>query len=99
MASHTTTVQDHSLPSAPRQHYGSFDGIRARTAPRWIPRRGQEPHDSYTPTAAKSPGTASKERPRHQELSFDARKRGSPSLGLGAPGFTFISKFFKESIF
>ncbi|KAL8119003.1 hypothetical protein AgCh_016483 [Apium graveolens] len=43
--------------------------------------------------------TASKEQPRHQELSFGARRRGSPSLGLGAPGFTFINKLFKESIY
>ncbi|KAL8113063.1 hypothetical protein AgCh_020404 [Apium graveolens] len=53
-------------------------------------------HGSF---AAKDPGTASKERPRHQELSFGARRRGSPSLGLGAPGFTSISKLLKESIY
>ncbi|KAL8097114.1 hypothetical protein AgCh_030280 [Apium graveolens] len=34
-----------------------------------------EPHDSNTSTAAKDPGTASKEQPRHQELSFGARRR------------------------
>ncbi|KAL8134985.1 hypothetical protein AgCh_009853 [Apium graveolens] len=54
-------------------------------------------HDSYTTTAEKDSGTASKEQPRHQELSFGTR-RGSPSLGLGAPRFTFISKLLKESI-
>ncbi|KAL8088921.1 hypothetical protein AgCh_038621 [Apium graveolens] len=43
--------------------------------------------------------TASKKQPRHQELSFGARRRGSPSLGLGAPGFTFINELFKESIY
>ncbi|KAL8098507.1 hypothetical protein AgCh_031325 [Apium graveolens] len=43
--------------------------------------------------------TPSKEQPRHQELSFGARKMGSPSLGLGAPGFTFINKLFKESTY
>ncbi|KAL8092158.1 hypothetical protein AgCh_034452 [Apium graveolens] len=43
----------------------------------------QEPHSSYTTTSAKDPGTAIKEQPRHQELSFGARRRGSPSLGLG----------------
>ncbi|KAL8124134.1 hypothetical protein AgCh_011949 [Apium graveolens] len=42
--------------------------------------------------------TVSKEQPRHQELSFSARRRGSPFLGLGAPGFTFINKLLKESI-
>ncbi|KAL8133528.1 hypothetical protein AgCh_008843 [Apium graveolens] len=49
--------------------------------------------------SAKDPGTTSKERPCHQELSFGARRRGSPSLGLGAPGFIFISKLLKESIY
>ncbi|KAL8104505.1 hypothetical protein AgCh_028650 [Apium graveolens] len=58
-----------------------------------------EPHHSYTSTAVKDPGTASKERPRHQKLSFGARRRGSPSLGLGAPEFTFINKLLKESIY
>ncbi|KAL8156285.1 hypothetical protein AgCh_001402 [Apium graveolens] len=58
-----------------------------------------EPHHNYTSTASKDPGTASKEQPRHQELSFGARRRGSPSLGLSAPGFTFISKLLKESIY
>ncbi|KAL8098743.1 hypothetical protein AgCh_031469 [Apium graveolens] len=61
--------------------------------------RVTEPHHSYTPTAAKVPGTVSKERPRHQELSFDARRRSSPFLGLGAPGFTFINKLLKESFY
>ncbi|KAL8104501.1 hypothetical protein AgCh_028646 [Apium graveolens] len=55
----------------------------------------KEPHDSYTPTAVKDPGTTSKEQPRHQELSFGARRRDSPSLGLGAPGFTFTNKLLK----
>ncbi|KAL8127351.1 hypothetical protein AgCh_014318 [Apium graveolens] len=39
-----------------------------------------EPHHSYISTAAKDPGTVSKERLRHQELPFGARRRGSPSL-------------------
>ncbi|KAL8120989.1 hypothetical protein AgCh_017960 [Apium graveolens] len=54
-----------------------------------------EPRDSYTTTAEKDPGAASKEQPRYQELSFGARRKGAPSLGLGAPGFTFIDKLLK----
>ncbi|KAL8132385.1 hypothetical protein AgCh_008034 [Apium graveolens] len=53
----------------------------------------------YTTITAKDPDTASKERPRHKELSFGARRRGSPSLGLGAPRFTFINKLLKKSIY
>ncbi|KAL8088684.1 hypothetical protein AgCh_038454 [Apium graveolens] len=44
------------------------------------------PHISNTTTVAKDPGTASKEQPRHQELSFGARRRGSPFLGLVVVG-------------
>ncbi|KAL8088551.1 hypothetical protein AgCh_038365 [Apium graveolens] len=58
----------------------------------------QEPYDSYTTTAEKDPGTARKEQPRHQKLSFGARRRGSPSFGLGAPEFTFTNKLSRESI-
>ncbi|KAL8149780.1 hypothetical protein AgCh_006695 [Apium graveolens] len=47
-----------------------------------IAQEDKEPHDIYTSTTVKDPGTASKEQPRHQELSFGARRRGSPSLGL-----------------
>ncbi|KAL8089036.1 hypothetical protein AgCh_038700 [Apium graveolens] len=60
----------------------------------------QEPQDSYTTTTSKDPGIISKELSVcHQELSFGTRRRGSPSLGLGAPGFTFINKLLKESIY
>ncbi|KAL8108345.1 hypothetical protein AgCh_024709 [Apium graveolens] len=71
--------------------------------------RGSSEHSSTSPAltrvkhplqpAAKDPDTTSKVRPRHQELSFSARRRGSPSLDLGAPGFTFINKLLKESIY
>ncbi|KAL8118399.1 hypothetical protein AgCh_016068 [Apium graveolens] len=43
------------------------------------------------------PGTPSDGAARSPELSFGARRRGAPSLGLGAPGFIFISKLLRES--
>ncbi|KAL8134987.1 hypothetical protein AgCh_009855 [Apium graveolens] len=45
------------------------------------------------------PGTESDGAVRSPELSFGARRRGAPSLGLGAPGFIFISKLLRESTF
>ncbi|KAL8120313.1 hypothetical protein AgCh_017471 [Apium graveolens] len=83
----------------PRRHVLSIRSSQVPSAPRTNGYDSKEPHRSYTTTTAKDPGTVTKEQPRHQELSFGARRRGSSSLGLGAPGFTFINKFFKESIY
>ncbi|KAL8092238.1 hypothetical protein AgCh_034505 [Apium graveolens] len=45
------------------------------------------------------PGTPPDGAARSPELSFGARRRGAPSLGLGAHGFIFISKLLRESTF
>ncbi|KAL8109034.1 hypothetical protein AgCh_025216 [Apium graveolens] len=60
---------------------------------------GQEPNHNYTTTAEKDPGRRRRSSPATRSYHLALEGGDAPSLGLGAPGFTFINKLFKESIY
>ncbi|KAL8095443.1 hypothetical protein AgCh_036773 [Apium graveolens] len=84
-----------STTSAPDKH-GACQGPLGHSG-------GGPPLDTCAQPAAtphpriEGPGTPSDGAARSPELSFGARRRGAPSLGLGVPGFISISKLLRES--